>query len=538
MDCTKPPSAASVERPCPLADPDALGVPEAHGHCIVSPPSDRLRAAVEYNQRLFASYDFQITGQPVQAVRDWVRSQVIGQSVAPATPIIATGHQPDFFHAGVWAKHVVADRLANALGGIAVDLIVDHDVAKQAGIDVPTVREEMVQIDEVAYADFLPDHPFENLARASVDRTNSTIEQFKNAMGDRFDDSLLATFFEAYQSKTDGDWVDQALTGRSAVERELGVTLLQRRTGQVWYSPFLGEMLCKASEFARDYNRALAGEQLTDGTHGPDGAISMLHTVGGAIELPLWINHPGRPRHHLSVKQSSEGVTLLAGQQPVATIAHERLTSWEALSEELARLHPWVIRPRALVLTMWARLFWADLFIHGIGGNRYDQITDRLIRNVFNVEPPVMACVSATLRMNLPTTGATIAKVESAHRSLRDIEFNPHRYITHSDLPDLQAQKEQLIAESQRLRAEERFNAKARADVFKRIRSLNTKINALQPDRRTELRKLRDTLEMAIDADRNAQRRDYFFAMHARRDLQLLLENLPSVQQLKGSDIV
>jgi hypothetical protein len=46
---------------------------------------------------------------------------------------------------------------------------------------------------------------------------------------------------------------------------------------------------------------------------------------------------------------------------------------------------------------MFLRLFVADLFVHGIGGGRYDQITDRLIRSHFGVVPPVFAVTTATL---------------------------------------------------------------------------------------------------------------------------------------------
>ena len=34
------------------------------------------------------------------------------------------------------------------------------------------------------------------------------------------------------------------------------------------------------------------------------------------------------------------------------------------------------IRSRALITTLWARLVLGDLFLHGIGGAKYDQVTD------------------------------------------------------------------------------------------------------------------------------------------------------------------
>ena len=40
------------------------------------------------------------------------------------------------------------------------------------------------------------------------------------------------------------------------------------------------------------------------------------------------------------------------------------------------------LRPRALTLTLFARLCVADFFIHGIGGGKYDEVTDRIIREL------------------------------------------------------------------------------------------------------------------------------------------------------------
>ena len=41
-------------------------------------------------------------------------------------PWIITGHQVEFYHAGVWAKVLLADHLASLAGGTAVDILADH----------------------------------------------------------------------------------------------------------------------------------------------------------------------------------------------------------------------------------------------------------------------------------------------------------------------------------------------------------------------------------------------------------------------------
>ncbi len=50
---------------------------------------------------------------------------------------------------------------------------------------------------------------------------------------------------------------------------------------------------------------------------------------------------------------------------------------------------------------MFARLVISDLFMHGIGGGKYDQMTDAIIRAYFDVPAPPMVVATATLRLPL-----------------------------------------------------------------------------------------------------------------------------------------
>ena len=48
------------------------------------------------------------------------------------------------------------------------------------------------------------------------------------------------------------------------------------------------------------------------------------------------------------------------------------------------------IRSRALTNTLYARLFLGDLFIHGIGGGKYDEVTDAIIRRYYRSSRPAI----------------------------------------------------------------------------------------------------------------------------------------------------
>ena len=48
---------------------------------------------------------------------------------------------------------------------------------------------------------------------------------------------------------------------------------------------------------------------------------------------------------------------------------------------------------------MYLRMMVADLFVHGIGGGKYDQVTDCIIEEFFGLKPPPLAVATATMKL-------------------------------------------------------------------------------------------------------------------------------------------
>src|SRR5439155_10700075 len=107
--------------------------------------------------------------------------------------------------------------------------------------------------------------------------------------------------------------------------------------------------------------------------------------------------------------------------------AREPVMVWEAGS---LRLEDEPIRPRALTLTLFARVCLGDFFIHGIGGGKYDEVTDAIIRDYFGVEPPAYQVLSATLHLPLPGFPSSHEDVQRAERLVRDLQWNPQRQLS------------------------------------------------------------------------------------------------------------
>ena len=94
------------------------------------------------------------------------------------------------------------------------------------------------------------------------------------------------------------------------------------------------------------------------------------------------------------------------------------------------------LRPRALVTTMIARLLFADVFVHGIGGAAYDTLTDDIVRRLIGSDPPRHAVVSGTLRLSLEgvfpgfDTADPEAELAAVRRTIRDIAYHPEKHLT------------------------------------------------------------------------------------------------------------
>src|SRR5205823_5129735 len=88
------------------------------------------------------------------------------------------------------------------------------------------------------------------------------------------------------------------------------------------------------------------------------------------------------------------------------------------------------LRTRALTTTMFARYLLGDLFIHGIGGAKYDELGDAIAGAFYHIEPPGFLTLSMTLWPGFDVRRATGRDLASVDRAIRDLHFNPDRGLS------------------------------------------------------------------------------------------------------------
>jgi hypothetical protein len=149
-------------------------------------------------------------------------------------------------------------------------------------------------------------------------------------------------------------------------------------------------------------------------------------------EVPFWLWTCSVPeRRPVFVRRT--GATLTVTDRH--TVRRElSVTADGQLEQGVERLADWHaegirLRPRALLTTMFARLVLSDLFIHGIGGAKYDELTDAIAYRLWGVAPPEHIVATATLKLpvaHAPVDGAQITAVENR---LRELRYHPERYL-------------------------------------------------------------------------------------------------------------
>ena len=467
--------------------------------------------------------------------------------------MVVTGHQCQWFHPGIVAKTMLAERLAQRLGGLALNIMADSDLPKTTDLLLPITTSGTLTIKRLGIPLADGRWPMEHQPALSPQAISRLLQELTPCSQDALLGRAVATLIEPI--RTAAQRAQSLAQFFTVLNHELlepiGLRWLElpasRMAQSQTFTAFVADMLLQAPRVHHCYNQALATFRTAHGIKDHARPMADLATgdgVGQYHESPFWLFRKGQPRAPLFVRQSDDELWLSDGQRDVLALSSGELThDPNAPIAMLGRLTDAgvAIRPRAITLTMFVRLFLADTFIHGIGGALYDQVTDTFIERFHHIAPPAFACVSATMRLPLrhaDQADELLLELRDARRRLRDWRFNPQRYLDDdapssvaADRPDKAWLEDHLasrlaaIAQSNRLRAEGQNHA-ARQKVFQKIRAINAEIrHAHDPvARRLALREA--DLAASLEQAQAAASREYFFGLFAPETLRQLLARL------------
>ncbi len=313
-------------------------------------------------------------------------------------PVVATGHQIEMYHPGVWVKNIVIDEVARQVDGRAIHVAVDTDTPKHLQLRWPDHTHLMSDDPQII------DGAWSSLVAAPSPGYLDRIERlFERSAAEWSFEPAIRPFFAGFRAAQADTLGESILTGAKALDESLGLdvsfVLASRLIATRGYLAFAHHIASDIERFASHYNAALAAYRREAGISTASRPMPDLQVKPAFIELPFWLDDLELQQRTRAVVIKSEGGWALAGAADDPFVFDPDLDA-EVAAGALGgylREHQLRLSPRALTLTMFMRLLLVDQFVHGIGGARYDQVTDRIIHTYFGIEPPAFSVATATL---------------------------------------------------------------------------------------------------------------------------------------------
>jgi hypothetical protein len=520
-----------------------LRAPKESGAALIDPPLEQVSELVAQNRRASQRCDYDFQGRSLAELARQARSELVAEAVhwtsqyrdveakalAPARSLFLAGHQPQLFHPGVWLKNLALGTLARRHEALGINLIIDSDTIKNASLRVPGGSAAHPHLAAVAVDESGPAIPYEE--RPILDR--GLFESFGRRAVEEIRPLVRHPLLESFwpmvvaRSQATNNFGACLAQARHQLEGRWGSPTLEVPQSRVCDLPsfawFTAHLLAHLPRLRLVYNDVVAEYRRTHHIRSTAHPVPDLAAEGNWLEAPFWIWTADQPRRRrlFACQRDDEIVfTNRAGLEASLPLTPEG--DAQAAAERLIEVgrQGIKIRSRALVTTLWARLVLSDLFLHGIGGAKYDQVTDALMSQFFGLQPPRYLVVSATLHLPIPHQVPSDEDLRRIDRRLRDLTYHPERIFEESQSvePSHDGPAELIEAKRHWIRTPQTpENAATRFQEFHRINA------ALQPWVAAERRRLlehRQRLEAALRNESILSSREYAFCLYPEEMLR------------------
>ncbi len=496
-----------------------LRAPAENGGMLAVPPLAEAGELIASNQKVL-----QRISTANSDVRREIAQQLIDDPVrhGAAQLYVVGGHQPELFHPGVWLKNFAIQRLAVDCSATPINIVVDNDTLKSPSIRVPlgvgSSSPTDVRLTTLAFDIAGGEVPFEERPI----RDQATFESF----GDRLAEATRDWPFEpmgvrfwprvvAQAARTDnlGECLAAA---RRCVEREWGVingeVPTSRLANTATFRSFAATVLTDLVAFHTAYNTCVAEFRRTHHIRSRNHPVPDLGRDGDWLETPFWGWRAGAERRgRLFARRTGRHIELRAAGEAWTEVASDGISD----GLQLLEAQEYKLRPRALTLTMYVRLFLADLFVHGIGGGKYDELTDAIIARYFHLSPPAYLVFTGTLRIPFDGYDSKVDDLHRLKRLARDLRWNPQRYLHPGQ------GRESLLNRHRELQTANPIQGDERRDRYLKLREVKERLTLPVSVQLAEVEARIAIANAEVAANAVLRRRDYsfvLFPMDALRD--------------------
>jgi hypothetical protein len=365
--------------------------PAEDSQFLIWPEPLRILADTQENHERLTKWD-----SPMAELRRRQREML---KLSQDRPAIATGHQTELFHTGVWAKLAMIEAASRKIDADMLFAAVDGDAPKHLQFRFPGWSWPITDDPRVTSAPWCgilqaPSAPHLKHLKQALE--HAAVKWSFKPMAREFLDDLRQ------QSEHSAGLSEALVAAMYRLDWELGLRHQSLITSRLWmnepYLAFVYHLLSHAGDFAREYNRALKEYREAHGIDNPGRPMPDLAVAEDCREAPFWLDDLNQnTRKRAGVRRQGSDWVLSGGGQTLALREDDDLLTGASKLREFLHAQNLRLSPRALTLTMFLRLLVVDQFVHGIGGGRYEQVNDRVIQRFFGIDPPAFCVTTATL---------------------------------------------------------------------------------------------------------------------------------------------
>ena len=513
-----------------------LRAPREDGQALFEPPNADWNAILRQNSQQRRRSDCQLHGYWLsdlqaearhlllqKAQRFTAQYRVLPDPIpGPDAPIILVGHQPELVHPGVWFKNFVLSEFASQTTAHAVNLLVDNDTVRSTSLRVPSGTVDDPTLTTIPLDQPSTPIPFEERRVLDPQLFSSSAQRIcdriKSLVADPLVEQLWPVAVDAM--KQHGNYGRAIAQARHTLEASWGLSTLELPLSHVcddWpFRWFAVHLLAEASRLRDVHNQSLREYRDVNKIRSHTHPVPDLAVDGDWVEAPFWLWTVDQPVRKPAFVRQGQDCIELTDRSSIRTKllitpgsdANRSVSQLEEMHESGIRL-----RPRAIITTMFARLVASDVFIHGIGGAKYDQLTDAIIRRFFEIDPLEHLVVSATLKLPVSRQPIDAVDINRIDRMQRDLTFHPENHV------DLTPETERLIAEKQRWIGTELPRGQ-RLERHRHIVGANTALQKFLEPHREQLVQEREHLRWLAQKQAILGSRDYAFCLFSEASLR------------------
>jgi hypothetical protein len=298
--------------PAPALDYPEWKAPAADGDLIIWPdPADFLAQTRDNHRNLSNATDVRIGTVPLPELRRRMRAWI--GHVDDAQPLIATGHQSELYHPGVWVKDALTNAAARRLDARAYHFAVDTDSPKHLNLRWPGRAEPITDDPALATAEWsaLVDAP----SPAHVQHLEGQLGNAARSWG--YTPAALDVLASLKRLALEPTSLPVAVTNAThELDWSLGLRHHALVLSPVWlaepYLVFLHHVLAHARRFATDYNAALGDYRSAHRIRGATRPMPNVSVFDASVEAAFWLDElsTGR-RARPSVFDAGDGAFVL-----------------------------------------------------------------------------------------------------------------------------------------------------------------------------------------------------------------------------------